>query len=138
MSKLWWLLPIVALTVPAFAEAPPPARRTDVERRTALMFDRADTNHDGMLSKAEYRAITVAIAKARGGTPTPQGLALVDAQFDAVDTSHSGRISRADFIARQLAEFDAIDLNHDGIVNERESSKAATLLRRQMKAQSRH
>ena len=128
------LLPIIGITMAAQAADPPPVFRTVVEQRTARMFDQADSDHDGVLTKAEYVAATIAVARARGGTPTPRGLALVEMQFDAFDLSHTGRIRRSDFIAEKMAQFDAMDLNHDGIVSAGESRKAADALRRQMKA----
>jgi len=134
MRKHWLLLlPLACLAGTALAD-PPPAYRAEVEQRAAMMFDRADTNHDGVLTRDEYVAATVALAKARGGTPTEKGIALVKAQFDAFDTSHTGRISRADFLAETMAHFDSADLNHDGIVTADEARKAAEKMRREMQA----
>lgn len=133
MRRSWCLLSVL-LTGPALAD-PPPAYRAQVEKRAAVMFDLADGNHDAVLTKAEFIAATVAIAKARGGTPTPQGIATVEAQFDAYDAKHQGRISRADFLSEKMAQFDAMDLNHDGVVSADEARKAAIRLRAQLKAE---
>ncbi len=134
MRKYWLLfLPLAGIAGAALAD-PPPAYRADVERRAAVMFAKADANHDGVLTREEYVAATVAIAKARGGTPTPKGIALVEAQFDAFDKSHTGRISRADFLAGTMAQFDSLDLNHDGIVTADEARKAAARMRHDMEA----
>jgi Ca2+-binding EF-hand superfamily protein len=139
MRTIWWLTPIAFLSGAAHADqAPPPFARADIERRTAHMFDLTDRNHDGRMSKAEYIAAAVAIAKARGlDKPTEKGLALVGAQFDAMDTKHEGAISRGDFIGEKMARFDAMDLNHDGIVSPDESHKAALALQRDVDAQKR-
>jgi Ca2+-binding EF-hand superfamily protein len=127
---------LLALLIPTGAQADPlPQYRAYVEQRTAHMFDLADRNHDGVLTRDEYVAACVAIAKARGGTPTDKGLAIVRAQFDAVDASHSGRIPRADFIAEKMTRFDAMDLNRDGIVSANEARKAATRLRAEAKGE---
>jgi hypothetical protein len=137
MRTGWWLFAMAMIAGAARADkAPPPFARADIERRTAHMFDLTDRNHDGKMSKAEYVAAAVAIARSRGGgTPTAQGLALVGAQFDAFDTSHTGAISRADFIAEKMARFDAMDLNHDGIVSPEESHQAALALQHTLNEQ---
>ncbi|WP_019834075.1 EF-hand domain-containing protein [Sphingomonas sp. PR090111-T3T-6A] len=113
---------------------PPPVKRTDVVARAATMFDRADTNHDGILTREEYHAALAAIAKAKSATPTEKGWAMVDAQFDAVDQSHTGRIPRDVFIAAATAHFDGADLNRDGIVTPDEARKAAKIKRKALKA----
>jgi hypothetical protein len=133
----WWLMAMIVTRAAAHADTPPPAfARADIERRTAHMFDLTDANHDGRMSKAEYIAAAVAIAKARGlDKATDKGLALVGAQFDAFDTKHEGAITRQDFIAEKMARFDAMDLNHDGIVSPEESHQAALALQRELKEQ---
>lgn len=127
------LLPMICVSGTAFAD-PPPVRRADVVNRAATMFDRADTNHDGILTREEYHAALAAIAKAKSATPTEKGWAMVDAQFDAVDQSHTGRIPRDAFIAAATAHFDGADLNRDGIVTPGEARKAAKMKRKAMKA----
>ncbi|MBA2935365.1 EF-hand domain-containing protein [Sphingomonas sp. CGMCC 1.13654] len=134
MRKYLGLLPVLLLTGPALAD-PPPVYRTDVQARAEAMFDKADTNHDGILTRDEYHAALAKIAKARGGTPTAKGWAIVDAQFDAVDQAHTGRIPRANFVAAALAHTDGADLNHDGVVTPSEARKAATIKRRVLKQQ---
>lgn len=135
-ALLFLALAVVAGAASGVARADPaPVRRVDVERRAALMFDRADANHDGILTRAEYHAALARIVKAKGGTPTAKGWAIVDAQFDAVDQAHTGRIPRGNFIAAALAHFDGADLNHDGTVTADEARKAAKIKRRAMKDQ---
>ena len=133
MSRSWLLLPMIACAGAALAD-PPPAHRADVERRAEAMFDRSDTNHDGILTLAEYHAALAAIVKAKGGTPTPQGWAMVDAQFATVDQTHSGRVTRAQFVGAALAHFDGADLNHDGTVTPKEARMAAKIKNRAAKA----
>lgn len=128
------LLPLVCVPAVTLAD-PPPVKRTDVVTRAATMFDRADANHDDILTREEYHAALAAIAKAKGATPTQKGWAMVDAQFDAVDQSHNGRIQRNIFIAAATAHFDGADLNHDGIVTPAEARKAAKIKRKAMKAE---
>jgi Ca2+-binding EF-hand superfamily protein len=137
MRQAWWLVLMTMTMTASGAEAdiPPPAfARADIERRTAHMFDLTDRDHDGRMTKAEYIAAAVAVAKARGlDKPSDKGLALVGAQFDAFDTRHQGAITRADFIAEKMAQFDAMDLNHDGVVSPNESHQAALALQRMLK-----
>ena len=127
------LLPLVCVAGGALAD-PPPVKRVDVVTRAAAMFDRADANHDGVLTREEYHAALAAIAKAKGATPTDKGWAMVDAQFDAVDQSHTGRIPRDVFIAAATAHFDGADLNRDGTVTPAEARKAARIKRKALKA----
>jgi hypothetical protein len=134
MRKCLALLPMLLLAGPALAD-PPPAKRIDVEQRAEAMFDKSDANHDGILTRDEYHAALAAIVKAKGGTPTAKGWAIVDAQFDAVDQAHTGRIPRGNFVAAALAHFDGADLNHDGTVTPGEARKAASIKRKMMKAQ---
>ena len=133
MSRSWVVLPMLCCAGAALAD-PPPVHRIDVQRRAQAMFARSDANHDGILTLAEYHAALAAIVKARGGTPTPQGWAIVDAQFGAVDQTHSGRVSRAQFIDAALAHFDGADLNHDGTVTPKEARIAAKIKNKAAKA----
>jgi len=134
MRKSLAVLPLLVLSGAAFAD-PPPARRAEVQARAEAMFDKADANHDGILTRDEYHAALAAIVRARGGTPTAKGWAMVDAQFDAVDQAHTGRIPRGNFVAAALAHFDGADLNHDGTVTPNEARKAASIKRKVAKAQ---
>jgi hypothetical protein len=134
MRKCWSLLPILLSAAPALAD-PPPVHRSEVEARAIAMFDKADVNRDGVMTRAEYHAALAAIVKAKGGTPTAKGWAMVDAQFDAVDQAHTGRIPRANFVAAALAHTDGADLNHDGIVTADEARKAAAIKRKMAKEQ---
>ena len=133
MSRSWLLLPMIACAGAALAD-PPPVHRIDVQRRAEFMFDKCDANHDGILTLAEYHAALAAIVKAKGGTPTPQGWAIVDAQFAAVDQTHSGRVARAQFVDAALAHFDGADLNHDGTVTPKEARMAAKIKNKAAKA----
>ena len=133
MPRSWVLLPMLACAGAALAD-PPPVHRAAVEQRAQNMFDRSDTNHDGILTLAEYHAALAAFVKAMGGTPTPQGWAMVDAQFATVDQTHSGRVTRAQFVGAALAHFDGADLNHDGTVTPKEARTAAKIKNKAAKA----
>jgi hypothetical protein len=137
MPKSWLLLlPIAAISGAALAD-PPPARRTQVQARAEQTFAKADTNHDGWLTRDEYHAAITAVARRYDPkVPTAgKGMAAADAQFDAIDTAHAGRISRAAFIAAALARFDSADLNHDGVTTADEARKAAKIREQQLQQQ---
>lgn len=120
------LLSLIA--APAFADpAVQPVRRDTLPAHHAAIFDKADTNHDGYLSKQEYVAALTAISRRRGVTPTPQGWAKANAQWDTVDRNHAGRMSRDQFIAAAMAHFDGADINHDGTLTPEEARKAAKI-----------
>lgn len=65
----------------------------------------ADTNGDGLISKAEAQA----------------ALPRLYAHFDQIDTNHDGQISpeelRAAHEQRKNAMFDRMDANHDGVIS---------------------
>jgi len=65
----------------------------------------ADTNGDGLISKAEAQASLPRLAK----------------HFDAIDTNHDGQISpeelKAAHQAMKNAMFDRMDANHDGVIS---------------------
>ena len=132
MSREGLMLPVVGWAGGALAD-PPPVTRGQVESRAEAMFAKADTNHDGFLSRDEYHASILARAKQLEAQVTPQGLAAADAMFDSVDIDHAGRVSHADFVAAALAHFDGADLNHDGKVTPDEARKAATIKQKAMK-----
>ena len=129
MARSWWLLPMACMAGAALAD-PPPVKRSAVVARAELMFAKADTDHDGYLSREEYHVAILARAKQFDAKVTPQGMAAADAQFDRIDTAHTGRISRADFVAAAVGHFDSADLNQDGVVTPDEARKAAKLMQK--------
>ncbi|USI74210.1 hypothetical protein [Sphingomonas morindae] len=121
-------LALLAAAGAAWADPPPVARAT-VAARAATMFGKADTDRDGWLSRAEYRAAVLAVAR-RYDPKIPsegKGMDAALAQFDSLDRRHEGRIPRADFIAAALAHFDGADLNHDGVITPDEARRAAKI-----------
>lgn len=127
------LLAMLGWTGAALAD-PPPVLRAEVESRAEAMFARSDTDHDGYLSREEYRATILERAKQFDAQVTPEGLKAAEAMFDAVDIHHAGRVSHAEFIAAALAHFDAADLNHDGKVTANEARKAAKIKQKAIQA----
>ena len=94
-------------------------------------FASADSNHDGVVSRAEFvaarqarsamldrngnggldRADAAVIARFR-----PEAAATIDALLTAADTDHDGKVSRAELAAAPVPVFDRADANHDGVV----------------------
>ncbi|HEV2608558.1 MAG TPA: EF-hand domain-containing protein [Xanthomonadaceae bacterium] len=93
-----------------------------VNDHVAAMIKAMDTNHDGMVSKAEF-------------------LAYAKAQFDAMDTNHDGQVTVAEMDAARMAKLKIktpvallpasatiikpMDSNNDGIVSAEEHATAA-------------
>ena len=134
--RLTLLLPAAALAalaaVPAAAvpaKKAPATGRGDVTRAQLVtqvkgVFDMADTNHDGYMSKAEFGSRMGAVLnRTPPGTPgaptkaqAQEMLTAADNAFKAVDADGDGRLSRAEASKRPLAAFDMMDANHDGIL----------------------
>jgi Ca2+-binding EF-hand superfamily protein len=120
-----------------------------------VLFDRLDTNHDGVISREEFmngRARMRERRMMRGGVgarwtvppipaPAMPGMAPVrrtnmraggnmplgGRMFEMADTNHDGRISLQEAEALALAHFDRMDLNHDGRVTPEERRQARTM-----------
>lgn len=113
--------------VPA-KKSPAPASgnvtRAQMVTQVKGIFDMADTNKDGFMSKAEFGARMGAVLnRTPPGTPgapsktqAQEMLTAADNAFKAVDTDGDGRLSRAEASKRPLAAFDMMDANHDGIL----------------------
>ncbi len=125
--------PLVAGSAkPAPARKPVPARlpgdgsvtRAQMQAEVKQAFSRADTNHDGFMSRAEFAVrMGVVINHVPAGLTAPptkaQAQRMLDAAnaaFNDVDANHDGKLSLAEAMHRPLAAFDAMDSNHDGIL----------------------
>ena len=117
------------LGAPAFAQDAPPAPPPP----GGGMFDRLDTNHDGVITKEEFQAD-------------------VAARFARLDTNHDGKVSPeeraaarpgggggrgmagdmtlADIQAQAERRFDRLDTNHDGKIDQAEFAAMRTRMER--------
>ena len=125
------------------------------------MFDRLDTNHDGVISRQEFMAARPQVGERRimvmrdgghmRGMPMPEmpkmhgergmmmpmhgmGMGGMGAHlFEMADTNHDGRVSLHEAEAVALAHFDKADLNHDGKItpDERQQVRQIRTERRQ-------
>jgi Ca2+-binding EF-hand superfamily protein len=98
------------------------------------MFDKLDTNHDGVISRQEFMAgharmherhvIIMREERSSDGKSGADHMMMrmhgmgdrdfVDHLFAMADANHDGRISLKEAEAAMLAHFDRMDLNHDG------------------------
>lgn len=114
----------------------------------ARMFDRLDTNHDGVISRQEFMAAHARMHERRvvimrdegvmagradmgpmrahmhdmGGEA--HGMGFVARLFAMADANHDGRVSLKEAEAAALAHFDRADLNHDGRITPDERRQA--------------
>jgi len=133
---------LATATKPVPAKKAPPAKKTvpgdgsvtraQLQAEVRQAFNRADTNHDGFMSRAEFAArmgVVINSAPARlGTTPTKEQaqrmLDAANAAFNDVDTNHDGKLSLAEAMYRPLKAFDAMDTNHDGVLTVAEKQAA--------------
>jgi hypothetical protein len=103
------------------------------------VFDQADADHDGRVSRDEFRAARSArfAQMDRNGDGVvsrddftrflkfrPQAGARIDAMLAEADANHDGKVSRAELDAAPATLFDRADTNHDGFVDKAELGAA--------------
>ncbi len=103
----------------------------------ASVFDDADTDHDGRISRAEFAAARMkefdrldrnhdgAVSRddfARLLKFRPRAGARLDDWISARDTNHDDKVTRAELQAAPMPVFDRADANHDGFVDQKELS----------------
>ena len=133
MAILALMLATPALAVPARKAAAPSKKaavgkgdvtRAQMQAEVKKAFDRADTDKDGFISRAEF-AVRMGVVLNRTppgspGAPTKEeAQKIVDAAnaaFNAVDTNGDGKLSRSEAAKRPLAAFDMMDANHDCVL----------------------
>lgn len=109
------------------------------------MFDKLDTNHDGVISREEFMNGRAQMREKRvivmrspdGAAPMPPmppmremrmhamapGMGFAGRLFDMADANHDGRVSLQEAETAALAHFDKADLNHDGRITPDERQK---------------
>lgn len=89
----------------------------NIAQRMTNEFNKLDTDHNGQLSLAEFRAATP--------TVRPPAVNASTTVMQRLDTNKDGKISVEEYRAPVLAAFDRIDTNHDGTISADERAKAA-------------
>ena len=115
--------------------------------RGLQMFNRADTDKDGKITKAEFDAArnarfagidangdgTLEISELRAwGRAWPSRFR--DARFKALDGDSNGKIGVEEYVAQRKAMFAMIDANKDGTVDKAEFDAAFEKFRSRMQA----
>lgn len=123
-----------ALLLPASA-----AQARFGQRDPMAAFDNADANHDGVVSRAEFRAARVArfdrMDRNHDGVISrddfgrllkfrPQVGQMLDQMLAEADANHDGRVTRAELAGAPTPLFDRADANHDGVVDANELAAA--------------
>lgn len=127
----------LAQTPPVASAAPPAARPTDPwgdapvtreqsQAKAGEMFDKLDTNHDGVIREAEEEA---AVAQA-GPAGRMIGFALQRA-----DENGDGKLTRQEFLTSQQARFDRQDMDKDGKLTKAERDAARAQMRQRRAGQ---
>jgi Ca2+-binding EF-hand superfamily protein len=124
--------PVVAATPAKGTPTAGGLTRAQMQARVKQVFDRADTNHDGFMNLAEFRARMGAVLNrtppGTAGAPSKQEaqdmLDAATAAFKEVDTNNDGKLSLAESMRRPMSTFDLIDANHDGVLTAAEQSAA--------------
>src|SRR5262245_15016106 len=91
--------------------------RSQAQQRADMMFQRLDTNHDGVVTRQELDAAMAQFGGKGGGGG--RFAAMADRLFSQGDS-----VTQAQFEAQALQRFDRQDLNHDGVVTADERQQA--------------
>jgi len=130
------------LTAALFVTAPATAQMFGRGGDIAATFDKADADHDGMITRAEFIAARSSrfptmdrngdgvVSKADFGRLArfkPEAATRLDTVIAQADANHDGRVTQAELAAAPAPIFDRIDTDHDGSINKAElaAGKAA-------------
>jgi Ca2+-binding EF-hand superfamily protein len=131
MKRMLFLAPLLMLAHPAHAK---------IGGKLDAMLDKADTDHDGRITRAEFitarRAMFDRLDRNHDGVVSkddfgrlrrfrPKAADQIDAFINTVDTDHDGRVTRAELDSAPTTAFDLMDRNHDGAIDQAERSTVA-------------
>ena len=84
------------------------------DQRMAAEFKKLDTNNNGALDLAEFKAAAPAVRPS--GTP--------EAMVSQLDSNKDGKVSPVEYRTPPIANFDKLDLNKDGTITPQELQTA--------------
>ena len=100
------LLVAAAFAGPALAEE----TRASAAAKFKAEFAATDTNHDGVLTRAEVQARTRHMKSGQGEVDAVHAKRMADLWFDSADANHDGKVTEAEaqaLLARMMAKYDA-------------------------------
>jgi Ca2+-binding EF-hand superfamily protein len=99
--------------------------KAEVPERQQGLFERGDTDKNGVLDAAELKKVTADQAAAPPAPPRPPrgGFAAIDLASIALDADHNGEIS-AEEISNAATTLKTLDKNTDGFITEDEAKPA--------------
>lgn len=118
----------IAQDQPGPPAGPPPdpwgdasVTRAESQTKAGELFDRFDTNRDGVIREAEEEAA----AKTAG----PGGGRAIVGAMQRSDANGDGKLTRAEFLTGQQERFDRQDADHDGTLTKSERDAARAQMR---------
>ena len=115
---------VAGIALPAAAQD----TRASASAKYDIEFAATDTNHDGVLTRAEVQA-RIAKMQAAGSRIDPVHVKrLADLWFDHADVNKDGKVTRAEGQALLAKTFDLYDRNHDGKIDADERARAASAM----------
>jgi Ca2+-binding EF-hand superfamily protein len=131
MQTMFFLAPLLLIAKPAHAQA---------GGRMSAMLDKADADHDGRITRAEFidarKAMFDKLDRNHDGVVSqddfgrlrrfrPKAADQLDAFIRGVDADHDGRVTQAELDSAPTTLFDLMDTNHDGAIDQAERAAAA-------------
>jgi Ca2+-binding EF-hand superfamily protein len=102
-----------------------PIPRAQIVAAAKAQFQKIDTNHDGIVTRAEFDAYRAKQAAAGGDDDVFTHVG--GHWFDHADPNGTGRVTLEQAEQRPLQMFDMADMNHDGVLSPSEARMAMAL-----------
>lgn len=103
-----------------------PIQRTQIADMARDVFEKMDSNHDGVVTLDEYNSYRQKF----GDAPSDNPFVRVGGHwYDHADLKHDGRVTLEEAQAHPLQAFDRADTNHDGVLSLHEQKVAAKYMK---------